>query len=262
MLLISKWIGKKTLGLLWSVYGICELSYVSLKESLSWNKQGNRVFFPLFFRQVLFTGVDALPIISLISLLLGTIVITQSTTQLPALGGEDFIGKVIVVVIIRELGPLLTAIVVIGRSCSAISAELGLMRINQEVEALEMMGINMVRFLVLPRIFGCLISILCLTLYFDVMAILGGYIISKIQLVTPFDLYIQRVAQSLQFSDIFISLVKCSLFGITIAVIGVYNGLGVKQYMAEVPQAITKGVISSMVVCFLFNSVITIIFYT
>lgn len=261
MLAIAEWTGKRFFDVTRNIFEIVDLFCVSLKELCTWNRCGKRVLSNLLFRQILFTGVDALPIISIISILLGAIVVTQSTTQLPLLGGEEFIGKVITVVIIRELGPLLTAIIVIGRSCSAIATELGIMRINQEVEALEMMGISVTRLLVLPRVLGCLISMLFLTIYFDVMAILGGFAISNIQMAIPMELYLHRIALSLNFNDIFVFLLKSVSFGIIIAVVSVYNGLKVKHFATEVPQATTKAVISSVVACFLYNSALTIIFY-
>lgn len=261
MLSLAEWTGKFFLNLFQYYYEVCQLSYAAFKELFTWNQPGNRVTYQLILKQILFTGIDALPMISVISLLLGTIVITQSTTQLPIIGGENFIGKVIVLVIIRELGPLITAIVVIGRSGSAIATELGIMCINQEIEAIEVMGIKTTRFLVLPRILGCVFATLCLTIYFDLLAILGGYIISKIQLTTSFNLYLNRIILSLQFSDIYISVIKCVAFGIIIAALSCYHGLKVKRYSTEVPQATTKAVISSIVVCFFFSSAVTMLFY-
>lgn len=261
MLGLTEYTGKKFIDLIQFIYGVCKLSYSSFIEIFKWKQKGNKIVFQLLLRQILFTGIDALPMISIISLLLGTIVIIQSTTQLPVIGGEDFIGNIIVLVIIRELGPLITAIVIIGRSGSAIGTELGMMCINQEIEALKAMGIEITRILVLPRILGCVIATLCLTIYFDLSAILGGYIISRIQLTTPFNFYLYRIVLSLQYSDIFISLMKSVAFGVIIAILSCFHGLGIKQYSTEVPQATTKAVISSIVVCFLFSSAMTMVFY-
>ena len=261
MISIAEWTGYKILYLIQFIYEVSRLSFGVLTEMFKWNRSGNKVTFQLLLRQILFTGIDALPMISVISLLLGTIVIIQSTTQLPIIGGESFVGRVIVLVIIRELGPLITAIVVIGRSGSAIATEFGLMCINREIEALEVMGINKIRILVLPRLLGCIIATICLTIYFDLMAILGGYIISRIQLTTPFNLYIHKIILSLEFSDIYVSLMKSAIFGIIIAILSSYHGLRVKRYATEVPQATTKAVIGSIVTCFLFSSALTMMFY-
>lgn len=263
MLTLAGRVGNKFLSILHDTSKVIDLLYLSLGDFFisirRWH--GNRLIFQVLQKQVLFTGVDALPIISIISLLLGAIVITQSTTQLPMIGGENFIGNVIVLVIIRELGPLVTAMVVIARSGSAIATELGIMSINKEIEALEAMGISITRFLIFPRIIGFLIAILCLSVYFDIMAILGGFIISKIQLVTPFDVYIYRISLALSPSDVGISLMKCAVFGVIIAILSSYHGLRVKYCSTEVPQATTRAIVSSIVVCFLFNSAVTIIFY-
>lgn len=261
MFRLAEFTGNKVLDLIQFFYEVFRLSFEALTELFKWNRTGNRVAFNLLLRQILFTGIDALPMISVISLLLGTIVIIQSTTQLPIIGGENFVGSVIVMVIIGELGPLITAIVVIGRSGSAIATEFGLMCINREIEALEVMGINKTRILVLPRLLGCIIATICLTIYFDLMAILGGYIISRIQLTTPFDLYIHKIILSLEFSDIYVSLVKSAIFGIIIAILSSYHGLRVKRFVTEVPQATTKAVISSIVICLLFSTTLTMMLY-
>lgn len=261
MFSIAEYTGKKMVRLSRDVSGIIALGAAVTKEALPWNRKGERVLFPLFLRQVLFTGVDALPIVTLISLLLGAVVIIQSTTQLPLFGAEEFIGKVIVVAIIRELGPLITAMVVIGRSCSAIAAELGLMRIHEEIEALESMGINPIRILVLPRVLGCLVSFLCLTVYFDVMAIMGGYVVSRAQLVTPLDLYLHRITAALELSDILVSQGKCVLFGLIISLLAIYNGWKVRRYATEVPQATTRAVMGAMLICFFINGLLTTVFY-
>ena len=261
MLRLAELAGNKVLNLIQCFYEIFRLSFEALTELFKWNRTGNSVTFNLLLRQILFTGIDALPMISVISLLLGTIVIIQSTTQLPIIGAENFVGSVIVLVIIRELGPLITAIVVIGRSGSAIATEFGLMCINREIEALDVMGISKTRVLVLPRLLGCIIATMCLTIYFDLMAILGGYIISRIQLTTPFNLYMHKIILSLEFSDIYVSLIKSAIFGIIIAILSSYYGLRAKRYATEVPQATTKAVISSIVICFLFSSGLTMMFY-
>lgn len=261
MFRIAEFTGNKVLNMIQCFYEVFRLLFEALIELFKWNRTGNRVAFNLLLRQILFTGIDAIPMITVISLLLGTIVIIQSTTQLPIIGGENFVGSVIVMVIVGELGPLITAIVVIGRSGSAIATEFGLMCINKEIEALEVMGINKTRILVLPRLLGCIIATVCLTIYFDLMAILGGYIISRIQLTTPFDLYIHKIILSLEFSDIYVSLIKSAIFGIIIAILSSYHGLRVKRFATEVPQATTRAVISSIVTCLLFSTALTMMLY-
>lgn len=261
MFSLFEWTGNKALCLIRYIVNVGKLTFGACAELMSWNRKGRKVISQVLLRQIVFTGVDAIPMISVISLLLGTIVITQAFTQLPVYGGESYIGNVIVSVIIRELGPLITAIVVIGRSGSAIATELGLMGINHEVEALEAMGISKIRVIVLPRVLGSVIAIICLTVYFDLLAILGGFIISSIQLTTPFYLYLHRIFLALQVSDIVLTLIKSAMFGFVIAILSSYHGLKVKQYILEVPQATTKAVISSLVVCFFFSSALTMIFY-
>src|ERR671936_140218 len=112
-------------------------------------------------------------------------VITRAGTQLPKVGAGGLLGNIIVVVVIRELGPLLTAFIVVGRSGTAVTTELGIMRVGQEAAALEHMGIRLMEFLVMPRLVGIIVSMLCLTLYFDAVAVLGGFMVAKVELTVP-----------------------------------------------------------------------------
>ncbi|MEK6590270.1 MAG: ABC transporter permease, partial [Nitrospinota bacterium] len=230
------WFGEKilnALNYLADLYSLVHRSIISLPLI---KKHDRQVAVQVILRQIIFTGIDAIPVISSIALMLGAIVIIQSVTQLPKVGGDEFIGKILVLVVIRELGPILTAFVIIGRSGSAIPTELGNMKINSEIEALEVMGIDLIRYIVMPRILGFVVSTVALVIYFDVVAIIGGFIISKMSITTYFLDFLIIILKSLTFTDISISTIKGMVFGLTVAVVGCYHGLSVQRSITEVPQ--------------------------
>lgn len=256
-----RWIGEKVLSALSylaNLYSLVHRSVISLPIA---KKHDRDVALQVVLRQIIFTGIDAIPVISSIALMVGAIVIIQSVTQLPKVGGDEFIGKILVLVVIRELGPILTTFVIIGRSGSAIPTELGYMRIRSEIEALEVMGIDITRYIIMPRILGFVASTIALVIYFDVVAIIGGFIISKMSITTHFTDFLSIIIKSLSFTDIVISAVKGTIFGMTIAVVGCYHGLSVQRSITEVPQQTTRAIINSITICFILNSVVTIMAY-
>ena len=258
---LVEWVGEKvltTLNYLADLYSLIYRSVVSLPIK---KKHDREVAINVILKQIIFTGIDAIPVISSIALMVGAIIIIQSVTQLPKVGGDEFIGKILVLVVIRELGPILTTFVIIGRSGSAIPTELGYMKIRSELEALEVMGIDLIRYIVMPRILGFVASTIALVIYFDIVAILGGFLISKISITTHFTDFLYILIKSMTFTDILISTLKGIIFGMTVAVVGCYHGLSVHRSVTEVPQQTTRAIINSITICFILNSLITIIGY-
>ena len=215
----------------------------------------------MLVRQVLFTGVDALPVTTVTALLLGIIIVTQAGTQLPRLGAGSLVGSIIVVAVIRELGPLITAFIVVGRSGTAIATELGNMSVNREVVALRLMGIPISRFVIMPRIVGMVLSMLCLTLYFDVVAVLGGYLVARAQLTIPFFAFVESVIRALSSTDVVLTAIKGLCFGSAVAAVCCHHGLSVRSSFTEVPQQTTRAMINSFVLCLLLDVVVTVPVY-
>jgi len=255
------WLGQRTIDGYLYLTDLSAHVYVTLREMVSPGRQGRWAALRVTLRQMLFTGVDALPVISAIALMLGLIVITQAGTQLPKVGGEGLIGSIIVVVIIRELGPLLTAFIVIGRSGTAITTELGNMRVAQEITALELIGIRVSRYIVMPRVVAVVLSMVCLMFYFDAVAVLGGFIIARIKLTIPFHVFAQAVAQSLSLVDVLVTAAKGMLFGTAVAVICCHHGLSVRSSYTEVPQQTTTAMINSVTICLLLDILVTVTAY-
>lgn len=233
----------------------------SVKLFFTERGHGDKIVLNATLRQILFTGVEALRVITIIALLLGGAVIIESFTLLPKVGGESILGNIFVIVVIRELGPVLTAFIVIGRSGTAISTEMGYMMVNHEVEALEMMGINPLRFLVLPRIVGVAAAIFCLAFFFNIVALFGGYVFARFIVDYPFTKFVSDLSRALGFWDVAVSGIKCLLFGVIVAVVCCYKGFSVRFSFTEIPQMTTKAVVLSIYMCFAVNIIITAFFY-
>lgn len=252
------WLGRQAMAAYAYVADLATLVVLSLAELLARGRQGRGEAFRVITRQILFTGVDALPVVSAIALMIGLIIITQAGTQLPKVGAGDMVGNIIVVVVIRELGPLLTAFIVVGRSGTAIATELGNMKVGQEVTALELMGISVVRFIVMPRVVGMIMAMVCLTLYFDAVAVLGGFVVAKFKLTVPFTQFAQAITQSLSLTDMIVTATKGVVFGTAVAAICCHHGLSVRSSYTEVPQQTTRAMINSVTVCLILDILVTV----
>jgi phospholipid/cholesterol/gamma-HCH transport system permease protein len=210
--------------------------------------------------QVLFSGVDAFVIISIIGLLCGIIISIQSMTNMPKIGAGEHFGSIMVIAVIRELGPFFTSLVVIGRSGAALAAYIGNMRVSKEISALESMGIDLIHFLVLPAFIGMIVSLVCLNIYFDLVAIVGGLLVAKIAVAVPFGIFIGKVLEAITMLDIVVSVVKSVVFGATIAVISCWYGLQADN-VRMVPRSVFRAVVGSILATLVINVIATIIVY-
>lgn len=255
---IGRWVrGKGTVFL-----DLSTLLYLAFKELATERKKGFSLVFEITLRQIYFTGVQALKVVTVISLALGTVVIVQIGTQLSFLGGGiEFIVPILVLVLFRELGPLLTAIIVVGRSGTAIATELGNLVIAHELEAIQVMGINPVYFIVTPRILGVTLAVICLTAVFITVGLLGGFGVSKLILPITFEAFLRELEIALSADDLLAGFLKSLIFGVLIALTCTYYGLTVRYSSIEVPQAATRGVVSAMLFCFATNALLTVLFY-
>lgn len=211
--------------------------------------------------QIYFTGWQAMPIITVLALSAGSIVIMQSNAQLSLLGGNEMIGNLLVAVIVREISPLLTALIVVARSGTAVASEIGNMRVNKEIEALEVLGINPLSYIVFPRLLGGVVSVLCLSFYFILISLLGGFLVTKLVHDMPFSFYADSLASAFQAEDVYLFLLKNIFSGLIIFTVCCYQGLLVKQSPHEVPQVTTKAVMNSVIYVIAFNVTVTTLFY-
>ncbi|MCB0286760.1 MAG: ABC transporter permease, partial [Calditrichaeota bacterium] len=164
--------------------------------------------------------------------------------------------------IIRELAPLLTSIIITGRSGSAITAEIGTMKVSEEIDALETMGLNPVKFLVVPRVLAMLIMVPCLTIIADIVGIFGGYLISMLTLDLTSVRYIDQTIIALTLKDLFSGLIKSAFFALIIAGIGCYQGLIVKGGAEGVGKSTTQSVVVSIFLIIVADVFFTVLFYS
>ena len=168
-------------------------------------------------------------VISILAVIIGAVTIVQAITFLPLLGRENFLGNLLQLAIIREIGPLITGIVVLTRSGTALSAELATKKHNQEIKAIQLMGINPYQYFILPRVLGCVLATFILVIYFfDFIAIIGGYAISTFTVNFPFTTFLESVIKGLEFTDLAASILKSLLCGLIIPLICCFHGLRAK----------------------------------
>jgi phospholipid/cholesterol/gamma-HCH transport system permease protein len=255
-------IGRKFTSAIRYTLSIWFMVYVSLRSGFS---RKNHKSFSEILRvvgtQIYFTGWQGLPLISMLALITGTLVIIQSANQLSKVGGGAMLGNLLVILVVRELAPLITALVVVARSGTAVASELGNMKVHHEIEALESMGIDPSSYIVFPRLVGGVISVVCLALYFCVVALLGGFVISQFIYPISFSFYIDGIAFAFGSEDVWLFLVKNLFSGGMIFTIACYQGLLVKQSVTEVPQVTTKAVVNSIMYTVAFNGLVSLTVY-
>ena len=211
-------------------------------------------------RHVYETGLTAVPIVALIAFLISVIVAYIGAQQLRKFGAEIFVVDLVTVSVLRELGVLLTAIIVAGRSGSAFAAELGAMKLNDEVDALRAIGMDPVEVLVLPRIFGLVIALPALTVLADATGLAGGALLSWYLLDIPLSQYIERVQSSIGETTFWVGIIKAPVFAVLIALVGTLRGMQVRDSSRELGQLTTTAVVQSIFLVILADAVFAVIF--
>ncbi|OGR27806.1 MAG: hypothetical protein A2X83_01105 [Desulfuromonadales bacterium GWD2_54_10] len=218
-------------------------------------RQGRAAIRIVLLKQIYFTGLEGSSIIVSIAVILGTVIIAQVVS----LVGNDgsLTGKILVWVVLRELAPLLTAVIVIARSGTAIAAELGTMKINGEIDAIEMLGIPAERYLIMPRVLGVTTSVVVLTIYFVLTAFIGSFFVASIGWNIPYDQFIQGILSSLGIKELMVLFTKSLFFGLFISATCCCYGLSVGRSATEIPQAATRAVMTSLITVFILDGLIT-----
>lgn len=212
-------------------------------------------------RHVYETGIQAIPIVSLIAFLISVIVAYIGAQQLRQYGGEVFVVDLVTLAVLRELGVLLTAIIVAGRSGSAFAAEIGVMRLNDEVDALRAIGMNAVEVLVLPRVIGLVIAMPLLTIIADAMGLAGGAVLSWLVLEIPFNQFLQRMQEAIMPTTFWAGLLKAPVFAFVIAMIGTYRGMQVRGSSRELGRLTTVAVVQSIFMVLLLDAVFAVVYW-
>ncbi len=206
------------------------------------------------------TGVDALPIVSLISFIVGLVMAFQAAIPMKMFGAEIYVANLIGIAMVRELGPLMTAIVLAGRSASAFAAEIGTMKINEEIDALTVMGFDPVKFLIVPRVIASTFITPLLTVFANLMGILGGALVI-LAFGYPIITYYNQIAGFVTWEDFAGGIVKCFVFGILIAATGCIKGYQTKQGPSAVGESTTSAVVSSIILIAVFDGIFSVVYY-
>lgn len=253
--------GNKALDVLADAGALWRLAVASLDRLLVGPFRGERLRLHLVILQTVRAGHDSLPLVALISLLAGIIVALQSAYQLEQTGSMGLVPNLVGVSVTREFAPLLTAIIVTGRFGSAVAAELGTMKISQEIDALTVMGIDPISFLVVPRLLASLISLPSLVVFSDLMGVLGGLLVSVGALGFGARGYLFDTLGALQLQDIMTGLAKGFAFAVIIGLICCQRGLQTEGGAEEVGRATTASVVRSFVLIIAADLFVTALFY-
>ena len=225
-----------------------------------------RLFIPPYDRhrimeQAKKAGLDSLPIISLVSLFIGFIFALQTAYFMQQLGSEMYIASLVALSLVRELGPVITALVVAGRVGASITAELGTMQVTEQIDALETLATNPVKYLVVPRFIALTLMLPLLTLYADIIGIFGGFLICINKLGISSSLYINVTCETLKYKDLFTGLLKALFFGMIIAIVSCYEGFSVEGGAEGVGRATTRSVVVTFILIITADCFLTALFY-
>ncbi|MBF0330826.1 MAG: ABC transporter permease [Candidatus Omnitrophica bacterium] len=212
-------------------------------------------------RQMVFMGCESIWIIFFVTFFTGIVLAMQSAQQLSKMGGTIYVASLVTISLCRELGPVLCALVMAGRIGASITAEIGSMKVNEQIEALETMGINPVRYLVVPKFLALLLMLPVLTILGDAAGMLGGYMIGVYNLKINAGLYVQTAFKFLTTKDVYTGLSKSVIFSIIITMVGVYQGLKTSGGAVGVGRATTISVVVSFIMIILADCVVTGIYY-
>jgi len=253
--------GRWALGSVENVY----FTYQLILQSLYWTfiapVTGKGLRVGSSFVEMVKVGVNAVPIVCLISFAMGMILAMQSAYQLEQFGATIFTADLVAVAQTRELGPLMTAIIVAGRSGSGIAAEIGTMKVGEEIDALRSMGFHPIKFLVVPKLIALAIMVPCLTVIADFVGIAGGFGMAVFSLDLGFTRYLNRTIFALVFKDMITGLIKSFVFALLVGLTGCYMGFKVEGGAEGVGRRTTESVVVSIFLIILADSFFTAVFY-
>jgi phospholipid/cholesterol/gamma-HCH transport system permease protein len=230
---------------------------VTLRRAL---RSAHHLRLPSITRHIYETGIQAIPIVSLIAFLISVIVAYLGAQQLRQFGAEIFTVDLVAISVLREMGVLLTAIIVAGRSGSAFAAEIGVMRLNDEIDALQSMGVDYFEVLVLPRVIGLFVALPLLTIVADAMGLAGGALLTWLLLDIDLTQFIPRVQDALAPTTFWAGLLKAPVFALLIAMVGTYRGLQVRDTSRELGRLTTVAVVQSIFLVIFADAIFAIVY--
>jgi len=220
---------------------------------------------PIYFRNIIqqmeAIGVQSIPVVLITSLSTGLVLALQSHTGFKRFHAENLVGTVVALSLTRELGPVLTGLIVAGRAGAAMAAELGTMRVTEQIDALSTLAVNPVKFLIIPRLIAGLIMLPVLTIFADMIGIIGGYFISVQYLEANPVIYVRRTTEFLEGTDIYGGLLKACVFGILISIVCSYKGFNTEGGAVGVGKATTGAVVISMILILVTDYFLTTLLF-
>ena len=248
-------------GLFAQVGAIAWLLATCVRGIVRLRKEQWKVVLEVTRTQIRFTALDALPLCTLAALLIGGITLLQVFGQLSSLGVENYICQILAKLVIRELGPLLVGIVVISRSGTAIATEMASRQLTGEIDALYLNGVDPVQYLLVPRMLGGIISVFALIIYFDTVALLGGFMLAWLRLPLSLAAFLDALIQAIGPRELAATFFKALVFGAVIPLLCTSYGLRVRQSTTEIPQAVTKAAVGSLAILLLAGAFLSVLIY-
>jgi len=252
--------GEKAAGIWRMLYSMAGLLFDTIYAAVRKGRTPNLSLMSQINRQILYTGVEAFWLVGALASLCGSAIILVTMHNMPKLGVGEYFGQILIITVVGELGPFVTSLVVVGRSGSALAAYIGTMRVSREVDALEVMGIDPIQFIVQPAFVGIVASVICLNLYFIIIAILGGLTVATFITGMPFGIFFEKIMEALQFKDVFFSLTKSVTFGLLVALVSSWYGMNVRN-VRMVPTAALNAVVGSMFFTLIANILLSLGYY-
>lgn len=254
-------IGRGTLYVFHQAYALVGfLGRVSVEASEAVLSPRRELPFPAFVQQIEETGLTALPIVGMLAFLIGVVLAYQGADQLKRFGAQiytiDFLG----IGFLRELGGLVTAIIVAGRSGSAFTAQIGTMRVNEETDAMQTIGLNIAEILVLPRVLGLVVALPLLTFFADVVGIVGGMVMTYFDLGITFPAFMRELESAITLKTVLVGLIKAPVFAFVIALVGCFEGLRVERNAASVGRLTTRSVVESIFLIIALDAGFSVLF--
>ncbi|MFK7973609.1 MAG: MlaE family ABC transporter permease [Rickettsiaceae bacterium] len=257
MLAVLQQLGNKTIAGM-RVVGI--ITIFITKTMIGFSKRP--LYLGLIMRQLIIIGYYSLPVVAMTALFSGAVLALQSYTGFSRFSAESSIATVVVLSITRELGPVLAGLMVAGRVGASIAAELGTMRVTEQIDALYTLSTDPIKYLVCPRVIAAVISMPCLVLIGDIIGVMGGYLVSTYKLDFNSTSYIISTVEYLESIDVVSGLVKSAIFGFIIAIMSCYHGYYSEKGARGVGEATTAAVVSSSILILISNYLLTEIFFS
>jgi len=253
-------IGRQTWSGLENLFGMLAFVGESSVALLRLMSRPRRIRWRAVFHNIQTAGFEALPIVGLLSFLMGVVIAYQGSDQLQRFGANIFIADLVGLSMLRELSPLLTAIIIAGRSGSAYAAQIGTMKVTEEIDALRTIGVSPQELLVLPKLLALVIALPLLTVYADVAGVFGGMIMARSKLDVSFDVFINRLGDAVRLSSFLTGIVKAPVFAAIIALVGCFQGFQVGGSADSVGRQTTLSVVQAIFLVIVADAIFSIVF--